>query len=202
VDENESILALANTIYESTMNHSNPDMKNHSNHDTKFHFIRPSEGGQVSKKPLLIKLGELPPDEPRCPVGVTVAKKDNLLIKKLSPNYDNSIYDSLRASVSAILAVSSKFHLKSSRSKGVVLVCGSNDDEAKEAGFGSCFLPLKTSDPVEVRFYTDNPLIQALAQYARLQLGSSNYDDDKDKENALTVPELVLGLCCNNWGMY
>lgn len=184
------------------MNHSNHDIKNHSNHATKDHVIRPADGGQVSKELPMIKIPEPPLNGARCPATAMSPQKGSVLIKKLSPDYANSIYDSLRGSVSAILAVSSKFHLEGSRSKGVVLVCGSNDDDAKEAGFGASFVPLKTSDPHEVRFYTDNPLIPALALYARLQVASADDDDDKDKDKALQVPEVVLGLCCNNWGMY
>jgi hypothetical protein len=198
----KGFLALANTIYQSIMNHSNNGRMNHSNHDAKDRVGLTTEGGQFSKELLMMKTRERPQDAPRSSAAAKATQKYPGLIKKLSPDYDNSIYDELRDSVSAVLAVSSKFHLKSSRSKGLVLVCGSNNEEAREAGFGASFVPLMTSDPHDVRSYTGNPLIPALAQYARFQLQPLDDDDEEEEDTAIQLPDLVLGLCCNNWGMY
>jgi len=106
---------------------------------------------------------------------------------KISPNFEDPFYDSLRSSVDAILQVSTKFLIKESRTKGAVLVCGEDTPSAQEEGLGISILPLKIRNGPPGTF-EDNSLIQALGHYAQ--------------RNSSYRPELVLGLCCNNWSMY
>ena len=132
--------------------------------------------------------------EKTCSNPVKESDNQAVRIKKLSPDYENSIYDSLRPCVSAILNVSSKFQLKSSRTKGAVLICGEPNTSAEEKGFGLSILPLKARSGGP-GFYVDNSLIVTLGKYARQQ--------DREEEPVVDddLPELILGLCCNNWGM-
>lgn len=110
-------------------------------------------------------------------------------VKKVTPDYASTIYDSIRPVVSSILSVTDKFQIKSSRTKGAVLQCGNEEDD-HEDGFGTSILPLKVASGK--RLYVDNPLVLVLGMYA-------DKDEHADQD---ALPELILGLCCNNWGMY
>ncbi|CAB9507388.1 expressed unknown protein [Seminavis robusta] len=136
-------------------------------------------------------------------MGKMKPTKDAAPLKKLSPDFDSPIYDDLRASVNAILEVSTMFELKSSRAKGVVLSCGSSDPDSKEAGMGVSLLPLKTMSAQPGVLFTDNPLISVLGSYASNQMDDSDDEDDaSEPSDDELLPQLVVGLCCNNWGMY
>lgn len=118
------------------------------------------------------------------------------VIKKLIPDYENPMYDELRQAVTSILAVSSKFELKSSRIKGVVLVCGEASASAEETGFGVNIIPLLVRGAGPGVFYETNSLILVLGKYA------SENDPSQGPVKDEELPELILGLCCNNWGMF
>jgi hypothetical protein len=86
------------------------------------------------------------------------------------------MYDSVRSQVSCILTVSTNFVLESStvdRKEKVRLI------------------PLKTLY-CKSGLYFDNPMIATLAEYASYLPGLDNKP----------LPEIILGLCVNNWGMY
>ena len=77
-------------------------------------------------------------------------------------------------------------------------MCGKDedaDDEAAEAGYGTTIVPLKLTEG-RPAVCVDNPLIHTLAKFASL---ANQHQAGKTGEN---LPDIVLGLCCNNWGMY
>ena len=117
-------------------------------------------------------------------------------VKKLIPDYENAMYDDLRQAVTSIITVSSKFELKSSRTKGVVLVCGEASASAEATGFGVNILPLMVRGAGPRVFYEANILILVLGKYA------SAKDHSRCPITDEKLPELILGLCCNNWGMF
>jgi len=145
--------------------------------------------------------------------------------KRVAPSFTDDVYDSLREDVQSILAVSTKLILiENHKTKGVLLQCGdaeepekphvavlrqtqdaattrddecSSSSEASETtkdGYGLTLIPLKVVDGEGI--FVDNPIIAILANYARFQKVSTT--DIVEPE----LPELILGLCVNNWGMY
>jgi hypothetical protein len=82
--------------------------------------------------------------------------KECTKVKKLVPDYENAMYDGLRADVTAILFVSSKFTLAVSRPKGALLKVG--DESRNDDGYGVSLIPLKVFDGSS-GYYVDNPLI-------------------------------------------
>ena len=155
-------------------------------------------------------------------------KREKSTQTKVAPSFCNTVYDSVRADIQDILAVSTKFRLVDDhKTKGVMLVCGdinkpakphvpsgsedkveSRDDDSRgsskdsnmtEDGYGPTLLPLKA--PQGTGLLVDNPLIAVLAKYARLHQESS-FESSECPKPQEQLPELILGLCVNNWGMY
>lgn len=155
-------------------------------------------------------------------------KREKSTQKKVVASFWDKTYDSIRKDVQAILAVSTKFRLvEDHKTKGAMLICGDTKKPAKpnvpsdseddiesrddaslgspkdsnmtRDGHGPTLVPLKA--PQGTGLFVDNPLIAVLAKYARLQTERS-VESSEGTEPQEQLPELILGLCVNNWGMY